>query len=54
MPVERDLYFQPDFTISVYARAAWKAGRIVEDRAALEQALTEQRESRQVDEGGGQ
>ena len=52
MPVERDLHFNPDFTISVYARAAWKAGRIIEDRASLEQALTEQREARQIAEGG--
>lgn len=52
MPVERDLHFNPDFTISVYARAAWKAGRIVEDRASLEQALIEQREARQQAEGG--
>jgi hypothetical protein len=52
LPVERDLHFNPDFTISVYARAALKAGRIVEDRASLEQALTEQREARQIAEGG--
>ena len=52
LPVERDLHFDPDFTISVYARAALKAGRIVEDRASLEQALTEQREARQIAEGG--
>ena len=43
MPVERDLHFNPDFTISVYARAARNAGRIVEDRASLEQATVEQR-----------
>jgi len=45
MPVERDVHFMPEFTISVYARAAWKAGRIVEDRAVLEQVLIEQREA---------
>jgi hypothetical protein len=35
LPIERDLHFEGRFTISVYARAAWKAQSIVEDEAAL-------------------
>lgn len=29
LPVERDLYFEADKTLMAYARAAWKAGRII-------------------------
>lgn len=38
MPVERDLHFVARHTIAVYARAAWNAARITEDKAALAQA----------------
>src|SRR5690606_32183436 len=38
LPVERDLYFAPRHTLSVYARAAWNAAAITEDQDALRQA----------------
>lgn len=46
LPVERDLYFSPAFTIAVYAQAAGAAERIVEDRERLEQAAAELSETR--------
>jgi hypothetical protein len=52
LPVERDLHFEADFTISVYARAARAAERIVEDRDALEAAAIAQREALRNAEGG--
>jgi hypothetical protein len=54
LPVERDLHFEADFTISVYARAARAAERIVEDRDALEAAAIAQREALRNAEGGAQ
>lgn len=51
LPVERDLHFEPDATISVYARAAHTAQRIVEDREALERAAVAQREAEQATGG---
>jgi hypothetical protein len=38
LPVERDLHFAPNHTISVYARAAHTAEAITEDEKALSQA----------------
>ncbi len=38
LPVERDRYFEPHHTLSVYARAAWNAAAITENEAALRQA----------------
>jgi hypothetical protein len=38
LPVERDRYFAPGHTLSVYARAARKAEAITEDARTLEQA----------------
>jgi Protein of unknown function (DUF2958) len=38
LPVERDRYFAPMHTLSVYARAAWSAETITEDERALAQA----------------
>jgi hypothetical protein len=38
LPVERDLYFTPSHTLSVYARAAWNAAAITENEDALRQA----------------
>jgi len=38
LPVERDLYFTPHHTLSVYARAAWNAAAITEDEDALRNA----------------
>lgn len=35
LPVERDLYFTPCHTLSVYARAAWNEAAITEDEDAL-------------------
>lgn len=52
LPVERDLHFEPEFPLAVYARAARTAGRIVEDRALLEQALIEHQKARRNTEGG--
>lgn len=43
LSVERDLHFEPTFTLSVYARAAMAAERIVGDRASLEAAAIAQR-----------
>ncbi|MDP2620284.1 MAG: DUF2958 domain-containing protein [Hyphomicrobiales bacterium] len=51
LPVERDLHFAPSFTISVYARAAWEAEHIVEDRESLERAAKAQREAQQAQGG---
>lgn len=51
LPVERDLHFEPAFTIAVYARAAHTAGGIVEDRTSLEAAAKAQREALKA-EGG--
>ena len=36
--MERDLYFAPQFPLSVYTHAARAAGRITEDTARLEQS----------------
>jgi len=41
LPVERDLYFAPHHTISVYAHAAWNAAAITECETALRQAAEE-------------
>lgn len=41
LPVERDLYFAPHHTLSVYARAAWNAAAITESETALRQAAEE-------------
>ncbi|MCV0381734.1 DUF2958 domain-containing protein [Nitratireductor sp.] len=38
LPVERDLHFSPQHTLSVYARAAWNACCITESTQALAQA----------------
>ena len=38
LPVERDRYFAPMHTLSVYARAAWNAAAITEREDALRQA----------------
>ncbi len=38
LPVERDRYFTPYHTLSVYARAAWNAAAITEDESALRRA----------------
>lgn len=46
LPVERDLYFSPHFTIAVYAQAAGAAESVVEDRERLEQAAAELSETR--------
>jgi len=35
LPVERDRYFHPSHTLSVYARAAWNAACITENAQAL-------------------
>lgn len=42
--VERDLYFEGTFPLSVYAEAARKAGRIVLDERPLREAATALRE----------
>ncbi len=44
--IERDLYFEGAFPLSVYAEAARKAGRIVEDEARLSAAAEALREHR--------
>ena len=44
--IERDLYFEGAFPLSVYAEAAHKAGRIVEDDARLKAAAEALRENR--------
>jgi hypothetical protein len=51
LAIERDLHFAPRFTISVYARAAHRAQRIVEDTPSLEQAAIAIREEAQADGG---
>lgn len=38
LPVERDHHFEPEYTLMVYARAAWRAGGITDDPQALVQA----------------
>lgn len=38
LPVERDRYFRPKHSLSVYARAAWNAAAITERDDALDQA----------------
>ena len=38
LPVERDRYFEPQHTLSVYARAAWTNAAITEDPAKLREA----------------
>jgi hypothetical protein len=38
LPVERDRYFAPMHTLSVYARAAWNAAAITENEDALRKA----------------
>jgi Protein of unknown function (DUF2958) len=52
LPVERDRHFEPTFTISVYARAAWTAGHIVEDRRSLEETAVAQRQAQLAAVGG--
>lgn len=42
LPVERDLHFEPDYTLMVYARAAWRAGGITDDPEALSKAAAAQ------------
>lgn len=42
LPVERDRYFTPRHTLSVYARAAWNAAAITENPQALAQAAAAQ------------
>lgn len=44
--IERDLYFEGTFPLSVYAESARKAGRIVEDDARLKTAAEALRENR--------
>ncbi|HZQ01691.1 MAG TPA: DUF2958 domain-containing protein [Reyranella sp.] len=44
--IERDLYFEGTFPLSVYAEAARKAGGIVEDDARLKAAAEALRENR--------
>lgn len=44
--IERDLYFEGTFSLSVYAEAARKAGRIVQDGARLSAAAEALRKSR--------
>jgi len=39
--IERDEYWQPTHPLSVYARAAMRAGRITQDRADLQAATRE-------------
>ena len=39
--IERDLHWQATHSILTYARAGWKAGRIVTDRDSLDAAATE-------------
>ncbi len=39
LPVERDLHFAPRYPLSVYARAAWQHGGIVECPLALVAAV---------------
>ena len=39
--IERDLHWTATHSIGTYARAAWKAGRIVTDRASLDAAAKE-------------
>jgi len=51
LPIERDLYFAPNFTIGVYADAARIAQRIVEDDRSLE-AAHEARRTAAMAEGG--
>ena len=46
LKVERYPDFAPTFTISVYARAAWTAGYITEDRALLEAAAIARHDAR--------
>ncbi len=43
--IERDLYFEAAFPLSVYAEAARKAGRIIEDDARLSAAAEALREN---------
>lgn len=38
LPVERDRFFEPKHTLSVYARAAWQAAAITEQTDALNAA----------------
>ena len=38
LPVERDLWFEATHPLSVYAEASGRAGRIVTDSTALEEA----------------
>lgn len=38
LPVERDRFFEPKHTLSVYARAAWQAAAITEQADALDAA----------------
>lgn len=48
LPVERDRFFEPSHTLAVYARAAWNASAITEDRqqlAAAAQAMLDRRAS---------
>jgi len=45
LPVERDRHFTADHPLIVYARAAWKAGAIIEHGGALEDAATEDEEA---------
>jgi hypothetical protein len=44
--IERDLYFEGAFPLSVYTEAARKAGRIIEDEARLRAAAEALRENR--------
>ena len=39
LSIERDIFFEPTHSITSYARAARKAGRIVEDEEALAEAM---------------
>jgi len=40
LPVERDEWFEADYPVSVYARAAHEAQGIVTDRESLDRAVT--------------
>lgn len=48
LPVERDRHFSASHPISVYARAARIAGRIVEDEKSLAQATASERVAEEV------
>jgi len=46
LPLERDLYFKPDYPLSVYTKAARTVDRITESATALKQAAKESTDDR--------